>query len=295
MNATATATRYNWGTQKQHLRVIGEPTADLLGTLQEWEMWQQAGNLSQRTIRERRGTITHLFEHAGCGPLELEPRHIIAFLTRPGLADSSRASYHATIRAYCQWLLKSGKRDDDPTLRTPKTKRRKGVPRPVTESQLEAMLNIVARRRTRMMILLAAFGGLRVHEIAKLRGEDLDYEGRYIYVTGKGAKPAVVPLHSRIEELAKEFPKTGYWFPAYDRPGPVDPHAVTKAISQCMARAGFVGTSHQLRHYFGTMLCRNGVDLRTVQELMRHESLATTAIYTQVSDKQRRAGIDSLQ
>lgn len=291
----STATQYNWGTQKQHLRIIGEPTADLVAALDEWGQWQHAGNLSQRTINERRNMIKQLFEFAGCGPLELEPRHIVGFVTRPGLTNSTRATYHATIRAYSLWLQRSGKREDDPTLKTPVAKRRKGVPRPVTESQLAAMLEAAGRRRTRMMILLAAFAGLRVHEIAKIRGEDFDFEGRYIYITGKGDKPAVVPIHSRIEQAARDFPAQGYWFPAYDHDGPVNPHAVAKAISSTMARAGFVGTSHQLRHYFGTMLCREKVDLRTVQELMRHSSLATTAIYTQVSDEQLRNGIDALR
>lgn len=289
------ANAYNWGERERHpLRVVGDPSADLAAVLTEWEQWQVAGNLSQRTIRERATTIRNLFHDAGCGPLELEPRHIIAYVTRPGLANSSKASYHATIRAYCQWLQRTGKRLDDPTLATPVPKRSKGVPRPISEDQLNAMLARVNRRRTRTMILLAAYQGLRVHEIAKVRGEDVDLQRGNLYVVGKGSKPAVLPLHPLVAAEAPHYPARGFWFPAYGKGGPVGSHAVMQAIKRTMERVGVEATSHQLRHYFGTSLCAKEVPLRVVQELMRHDSPATTAIYTQVSDEQRRAAINVL-
>lgn len=147
-----------------------------------------------------------------------------------------------------------------------------------------------------MMILLAAYQGLRVHEIAKLRGEDVDLESMALYVVGKGNKPAVLPLHPEVAGFAAEgrFPAVGWWFPAYGRPGPIQSAAVSKAIHDTMRRAGFEAKPHQLRHWYGTTLVRNGADLRTVQELMRHASLATTQIYTESSDQQKRRAIDSL-
>jgi len=61
-----------------------------------------------------------------------------------------------------------------------------------------------------------------------------------------------------------------------------------------MVRAGIPGSAHCLRHWFGTALLEAGVDLRTVQELMRHQSLTSTEIYTRVTDARRAAGIDRL-
>ncbi|MBN9128493.1 MAG: tyrosine-type recombinase/integrase [Paenarthrobacter ureafaciens] len=286
----------NWGEQQRNppLRVVGEPTGDLDALLTEWANWQEAGNLSRRTIKERAGTIRNLVTSSGCGPLELEPRHIIAFVTREGLANSSKASYHATIRAYCQWLQRTGKRLDDPTLSTPVPKRSKGVPRPISEEQLQMILARVNRRRSRAMILLAAYQGLRVHEIAKVRGEDVDLDRRNLYVVGKGNKPAVLPLHPLVAAVASQFPRRGFWFPSYGEDGPVGSHAVMQAITRTMERCGVDATSHQLRHYFGTTLCARDVPLRVVQTLMRHESPATTALYTLVTDEQARAGIDAL-
>lgn len=216
------------------------------------------------------------------------------FTTRPGVSSSSRATYHASIRAYHAWLVRTGQRPDDPTLETPTPKRPKGLPRPVTDAKLFSMLEGVNRRRTRMMIMLAAFCGLRVHEIAKIRGEDVDLDGQVLYVNGKGGKVSMIPLHQDVAALAEDFPREGWWFPSYVLDGPIRPGAVSKAIHKTMVRNGVAGKPHQLRHWYGTTLVRNGVDLRTVQELMRHESLATTQIYTQVSDVQRRKAISAL-
>lgn len=268
--------------------------------LTAWRLWQEAGNLSERTIKERAGVVTQLLAHSGCGPLDVEPKHIIAYLTRPGLNNTTKATYHASIRAYCKYLVLSGQRVDDPSMGTPKPKRGKTVPRPVEASALQATLDLVAGRRSHnrramMMLLLGAYAGLRIHEIAKVKGEDFDLDAGMLYVKGKGSKNAALPIHGRILERASEFPRSGYWFPSYSNPGePVCPHAVANTITRNMARAGFKVTAHQLRHFFGTSLVRNGVDLRTTQELMRHENLSTTAIYIQVSDEQRRKGIDGL-
>lgn len=239
--------------------------------------------------------IRHLIRYAQCGALEITPDAIMAFTTREGVSRSSRATYHASIRAFHIWLMRAGHRADDPTLATPVPKRPKGTPHPVADAQLSKLLHTVNRRRTRMMILLAAFAGLRVHEIAKIRGEDVDIEMGALYVYGKGGKTAVIPLHETVAELALTFPREGYWFPSYSSGGPISSRAVSKAIHDTMARAGIKGKPHHLRHWYGTSLARNGVDLRTVQELMRHESLATTQIYVEVSDQQRRRGIDTLE
>lgn len=240
--------------------------------------------------------ISHLLHTAQCGPTEITAEHITQYLTREGIGRSSRATYHATIRAYHAWLVRTGRRVDDPTLMTPKPKRPKGVPRPLADAKLAAVMAHVNRRRTRMMIMLAAYCGLRVHEIAKLHGADVDLDEGVLFVNGKGDKTAAIPLHESVIALALDFPADDWWFPSYrlkDRP--ITPSAVSLAIHRVMLRAGVKGSPHQLRHWYGTSLVRNGVDLRTVQELMRHESLATTQIYTMVSDTARRDAIDTLR
>lgn len=266
--------------------------------LDDWRRWQLAQALSDRTISERLQVIRRLLEHAGVGPLELTPEHIIGFIGSAGRRASSKATYHATIRAFCQWLVRVEARADDPTLRTPTPKRTKGRPRPLPTGNFELLVAMARRRRTLMMILLAALAGLRVHEIAKFHGEDIDLTSGVITVTGKGGLTAMIPAHERILELAGEFPRDDYWFTSYAAQGTTRPHisraAVYQAIADTMRRAGVDGTPHQLRHWYATSLLEAGVHMRVVQELMRHRTIATTELYTQVSWALMQAGIDRL-
>jgi integrase/recombinase XerD len=140
-------------------------------------------------------------------------------------------------------------------------------------------------RRTRVMVMLAALAGLRVGEIAKVKGEDLDLAGRKIYVIGKGAKRAWVPLHPLLIEVAAQMPQRGWWFPGnIRRPGEhIHPKSVSDILGQAMRRAWYAST-----------LLDDGADLRTVQELLRHTSIQTTQVYTKVRDERRVSAVDRL-
>jgi integrase/recombinase XerD len=143
------------------------------------------------------------------------------------------------------------------------------------------------------MILLAALAGLRVHEIAKVRGEDIDTVARTLRVTGKGGKVADLPLHPLLVEAANQMPHRGIWFPGNSRrPGqPIHRKSVSEVIQQAMFRADIPGgTAHRLRHWYGSTLVGDGGDLRTAQTLMRHVNLNTTAIYVVVPDEKRIEG-----
>ncbi|MBG9891005.1 hypothetical protein ABE10_31630 [Bacillus toyonensis] len=264
-------------------------------TLSHWELWMRAQGLSPRTINERLGTVRNLLRHARTMATALEPEHIQAWLARD-MSGATRATYHASIRAFAKWMQRTGLREDNPTERTPSPKRPKSRPRPLTGDQLDALLRACNRRRTRAYVLLGAFAGLRVHEIAKVRGEDIDPWSESITVLGKGGKVARLPLHDELIAEARRWPSQGYWFPTYvpsSKPH-ISSQAVSLAISDAMRRAGVRATPHQLRHTYGTELVRQGVHLRVVQELMRHESPASTAIYTEVDLDQMREGVKAL-
>lgn len=264
--------------------------------LQLWATWQRAAALSERTVSVRVGLVRRLATLCETHPLAIGPGPIVSFLADPGLSPVTKATYAAHLRAFYSWAVKHNLVVSSPMERVPSPKRPKAAPRPIQTLQLARILEATSRRRTRMMVLLYALAGLRVHEVAKLRGRDVDRVAGMLTVTGKGNKTATVPLHPLIlaEAEAAAFPTDGYWFPAYRHDGPVLPGAVGKAVGDAMARAGVPGTAHQLRHWYGTELLRSGADLRTVQELMRHESVATTQIYTQVSMTTRAAAIAAL-
>lgn len=265
-------------------------------TMTLWRAWQHSQGLSDRTITERAITIARLCRDAGVDdPTRLTPAHIIAFTGRRDVSDVTRASYHASIRAFFAFALRSGLAEEDPSARTPRPKRPKYQPRPVESSQLAALLSTCNRRRTRAYVLLAALQGLRVHEVAKIRGEDFDLNAGTLTVSGKGGKVAVLPVHEKVAALARSMPSEGYWFPSYKgNAGHVSRQAVTAAISAAMRRAGVRATPHALRHWYATALLSAGNDLRVVQTLLRHESPSTTALYTRVDYQAQLAGIARL-
>lgn len=263
--------------------------------LAEWAAWQRAAGLSERTIKERCSCVQTMGDMAINYLDKVNTRDVITYLGRRGISQASKATYQGHLRAFFRWCIDVEIREDNPMERVPTVRRPKSAPRPTTAGQLSALLSVCNRRRTRAMVLLAALAGLRAHEIAKFRGDDLDLDALTLTVNGKGNKTAVIPLHADLATLAAQFPRNGWWFPNHAGTGPIRPKAVGVSIARAMGRAGYDGTAHQLRHWYGTTLVHAGVDLRTVQELMRHENIQTTQIYTLVSSAQRTAAMGLLQ
>jgi integrase len=150
------------------------------------------------------------------------------------------------------------------------------------------------------MILLGAYAGLRVSEIAAVRGQDVDMIANSIAVVGKGGKRRDISLHPVLVDLARSMPPRTWWFPSstgnhrYRAGGPMLGNSVSASISKAMVRAGVPGTPHALRHWFGTALRQVGVDSLVIKELMGHESLATTEICVMVSVESRSSAISAL-
>ncbi|MFD2774191.1 tyrosine-type recombinase/integrase, partial [Leucobacter albus] len=160
------------------------------------------------------------------------------------------------------------------------------------------LLSSGAYKRTRAMILLATYQGLRASEIAAVHADDIDTHAGTLKVLGKGGRLDYLPLHETIRELAPSM-NAGWWFPARGgRDGHIKGQSVSDLLTDARARAGITDkqlTGHSLRHSFGTELVRGGANIRAVQELMRHSSLQTTQRYTQVLDEDRRQALDVLQ
>ena len=262
--------------------------------LELWAGWQRAGALSERTVSERIMSVRSMCDEYRVRPLEVTPSHIVAFLSRRDISDATRSTYASHLRAFFRWALLQNLIAVNPMDRVPAPRRPRYMPRPIQSSQLTRLLAVCKRKRTRMMVLLAAFAGLRVHEIAKFRGSDLDRERELITVVGKGAKSALLPAHALILEDAHGFPTDDLWFPSPTRDGPMASAGVSQSIGRAMNRAGIDATAHQLRHWYGTELLHSGADLRTVQELMRHDQISSTQIYTHVTDASKVRAVHAL-
>ncbi len=258
-----------------------------------WAADMRAQGLSTRTIDERTRIIRRVTSATGQAADAFTREALVSYLGAEEFSPNTRQSYWSALRAWHQWLLVTGRRTDDPTATMKKPKTPRGVPHPVSPEDLARLLTVDMWPSTRAMILLAAYAGLRVHEIAKIRGEDI--HGDEIRVQGKGDRVDYLPLHPVLQDLARDMPRHGWWFPSpAHSTHHIDRASVSASISRAMRRAGVKGSAHWLRHFYGTQLLRTGTDIRTVQELMRHASLQTTARYTEVTDERRRAAVARL-
>jgi integrase/recombinase XerD len=269
------------------------------GHVDDWLLWMRSEGLSERTAVERVQQVLRVAAHADASPDELTDRQVVTYLARAKIGQSTRAHYDSDLRAWFRWLIDRGIRDDDPMIRLKRPHVPRRRPRPVETAHLEQLLASRMHARTRTMILLAAYQGFRVHEIAKLRGEDVDLVGHRLYVVGKGGVDEWLPLNEAIAWESRLYPRRGWWFPTYvgNRDcdvGPVLARSVSHCISLAMARAGVPGTAHNIRHWYGTELVRTGTDLRTTQTLLRHASLQTTQIYVGVGEDRRTEAIGRL-
>lgn len=263
--------------------------------LESFHIYQAACGLAATTIRNRESMLRTIAGGRDLGRLGVSD--LREHLGRP-VSPGTRRAIRGAMVAFYSWLCEDGYRDDNPAARLAPVRAPKGAPRPFTVDQIDAMLASGAYKRTRCMILLGYLQGFRVSQIARVRGDDVDLLGGRISTVGKGGKEAALPLHPVIRELSAGMPP-GWWFPArHGRPGPISGHAVTDLVRRAKLRAGILDphlTAHSLRHSFGTHLVDAGVDIRVIQELMMHESLSTTQIYTGVSEARKDAAIIELR
>lgn len=247
-----------------------------------------AEGTSNSTVELRVMAMRLCVRHAEIPITSLSADHLRAWLA--GYPNpNTKSTYYAAVARFHVWIVAERLREDNPLalIRKPRVPQR--VPRPCTSPALRLML-ATTRQRDRDMMVLAAYQGLRRAEISQVRGEDIDTYARTMHVVGKGGSAAILPLHPLIAEMADRYPVRGWWFPSRRRPGcPITPQVVTIAVQRACADAEVPGVgAHPLRHWHATELVRSGADLRTVQVLMRHASLATTAGYVKASDEALR-------
>jgi integrase/recombinase XerD len=219
-----------------------------------------------------------------------------------GLIASSRARALAAIRGFHRFLALEGLRSDDPTkkVRPPKLPMR--LPKALSLSQVELLLAAsgpepgsdspdLIRIRNRAIIELLYSTGARVSEIAALDLDEVDHSG-FIRVRGKGSKERLVPVGSYASRALEEYlvrvrpglvkNSTPALF-LNQRGGRLSRQSIWEIISSCGEAVNIELSPHTLRHCFATHLIEGGADVRVVQELLGHASVATTQIYTKIT------------
>jgi integrase/recombinase XerC len=233
----------------------------------------------------------------------LAPQDLRAYLAHrrnEGLADRSVMRALAAIRSFFDWLdRRCGVANARIALvRGPRL--RATLPRPVSEPDAQAMLDVVgdaegngadwiAARDAAVLTLLYA-AGLRISEALGLRGADRPLP-RSLRITGKGGKERIVPVLDVAREAVERYAALCPFPLERDAPlfrgargGELSPRIIQERVAQLRARLSLPEstTPHALRHAFATHLLAHGGDLRVIQELLGHESLSTTTRYADV-------------
>lgn len=265
---------------------------DVLGLFDEF---QRSAGIAKRTIQSRTSQLRGMARRQETSLIDATVFHMRRDIGRDEIKPSTRVSARAAMVAFYEFLAAEGLRADNPGVRLPVVKTPPHKPRPYTQHQVDLLLTSGSYARTRAMILLGAYEGLRASEIAAVHSDDVDVDAGTLKVLGKGSRTDYLPLHDTIRRLAETMPERGWWFPS---PRGADLHihgrSVSDQLTDAKRRAGITDpllTGHSLRHFFGTELVRSGASLRVVQELMRHSSLTTTQRYVAVLDEDRRNGI----
>jgi integrase/recombinase XerC len=236
--------------------------------------------------------------HSPEGVDRLHLRRYLASLGTRKLARATIARKAAALRCYFSWQVRQGHLHGDParSLRAPSGGGR--LPRVLSSGEVTSLLQVptgdpVDRRDLAVLELLYA-AGLRVSELCGLDRVDIDLRGRTVTVLGKGNKQRRVPMHDAAVDALRAWFEDGR--EAMEGPpeavfvnrrgARLGPRDVRRILDR---RSASPTHPHALRHTFATHLLDGGADLRVVQELLGHASLATTQVYTHVSKERLRA------
>jgi integrase len=265
------------------------PSGEWERTIHAYMRWLGASKQPPTTQKLRSYHLRRFAVETGLCPGDVREDDLLEWLQRPGWSKATARSYRTTFRSFFRWAVRAELIDHDPSADLPVISVAPGVPRPAPEEAVEHGITKARDDRTRLMVRLAAEAGLRCREIALVKVEDVgrDVDGYYLRVHGKGDKERVVPLSDVLAGRILEH-RHGYVFP-----GQIDGHLSAAYVSKLVSRALPEGvTAHPLRHRFASVAyVGTDGDIRAVQELLGHASVATTQIYTKVPDGAKRRGV----
>jgi integrase/recombinase XerC len=235
---------------------------------------------------------------------------IRGYLHEQDYSRASTARKLATLRSFYKFLVRRGYVQTNPVaaIRTPKQDRR--LPKCLTYEQVRQLLeapndNELLGSRDRAMLETIYSTGVRVSELVSLNLGDVDFLGGMLHIRGKGGKERLSPIGHAAMLAIKKYLQMRQQQPA--TPGAdeqslfVNKHgqrlstrSVRRKLDKYLAEVGLDPTisPHTLRHSFATHLLDNGADLRSVQELLGHQSISTTQIYTHLTSERMKQSYD---
>lgn len=230
---------------------------------------------------------------------DLQPEDIMDFLvSRDFLSKRSQARLLSSLRSFCEWLVLEGVLKDNPCDKVDSPKLGQYLPSVLSVDEVEAIIGAVDTStwmglRDRALLEVLYGCGLRVSEAVGLKVSNLYFDEDFVRVIGKGNKERLVPMGEMAKDALQNY--LDHRPPSFEledsdvvfvnRYGKsLSRVSAFKTVKKMASLAGVVKeiSPHTFRHSFATHLIENGADLRLVQEMLGHESVATTEIYTHV-------------
>lgn len=263
--------------------------------------------LSPNTVRGYREDFEAFVSWArreGVAPLSLTNRELRAYLSelsRAGYSVRTISRRLSALRGLYRWMLREGRCPSAAVAAVTSPKLSKTLPRTMSDADVRALLETCAGGdpvdlRDRAFLELLYATGARISEVAGLSVSDVDSASAQVRLFGKGSKERVVPLYESALDCVALYLERGRPHLVRDgrttdalflstRGNAMSADALRTRFERRVAEAGLDPsfTPHAMRHTFATELLGGGADLRSVQELLGHESLATTQIYTHLS------------
>ena len=267
-----------------------------------------AARLAPRTVDAYRRDLSQFAEWFGRSPSEADTETLeryLAQLRADGLSPATIARRTAALRSLFRHQVLIGAREGNPAAEVGLPRRARKLPRTLSPGEAERLVeaaNGTSPRdlRDRALVELLYGAGLRVSEAVGLEKNGVDLDERLVRSIGKGDKERIVPLGRNAADALRRYLSRGRPFlDSRHRPelflnargGPLTRAGAFLILRRLAEKAGLEPTRihpHLLRHSFATHLLEGGADLRAVQEMLGHADLATTELYTHVSDRRRR-------
>ena len=250
-------------------------------------------------------SLSRSLEHSPAIATTEELELWIADLRGQGLASSTVARRIAAVRTFFRHLVLLGQRADNPAAELDLPRRLRRLPRTLSPGEAERLIDAAAGTTPRALrdaalVELLYGAGLRVSEAVGLVRNAVDLDQRLVRCIGKGDKERIVPIGRQAAEALRRYVARGRpYLDTRHRPelflnargGPLTRAGAFLIVRRLAEKAGLDPGRvhpHLLRHSFATHLLEGGADLRSVQEMLGHADLATTELYTHVSDRRRR-------
>ena len=265
-------------------------------------------SMSPGTVSAYLSDLHLFFESTGAVPEEVTSDDIMAYFAgRRNISKRTQSRILSAMRSFFNYLILEGYISDNPCDRVEAPKIGRILPDVLSVEDVDAIISSVDTStwrglRDRALLEVMSGCGLRVSEATGLRISEIFFDEGFVRIIGKGDKQRLVPLGDMASDALKAYlqarpapdgPENSDFVFLNARGGRLSRISAFNLVKDRAMAAGVnkVISPHSLRHSFATHLIANGADLRAVQEMLGHESILTTEIYTHIDERTWQAAI----